>query len=92
MQFVVTDDTGILATIQTDAFESITEAHIAALEALIDWFESEDAKDTYDIDHNLMCIQECYARIDDLRNFVIDETEIIEISGFEVKHQEEEIA
>ena len=88
MEFVIKDDTGILGTVDVDAFDSITEAHIAALEVLIDWFESEEAEDVYDIEHNVKCIQECETRKDDIRNFVIDESCIIEISGFEIVYTE----
>jgi len=88
MEFAVKDDEGLLGTVQVDSFESITEAHIAALEILIDWFESDDAEDTYDASHNAQCIKECEARQNDIRNFVIDETDIIEISGFEIVYQE----
>ena len=88
MEFIVKDDMGVLGTVQVDAFDSITEAHIAALEVLIEWFESEDAEETYDIDHNITCIRECEARKDEIRNFIIDESDIIEISGFEIVYQE----
>ena len=88
MEFVVKDDTGVLGTAQVDFFESITEAHIAALEILIDWFESDDAEDSYDASHNAQCIKECEERQNDIRNFAMDETDTIEISGFEIIYQE----
>jgi hypothetical protein len=80
----VQDDTGVLDTIDVDAYESITEAHIAALDVMIDWFESEEAEEVYDFDDNARSIKECVARQNDIRNYAMDETDIIEISGFKV--------
>ena len=86
--FIVKDDTGVLATVDVADYDSITEAHIGAVEELIDWFESDDAVEVYDMEHNEDCVRELERRKDDIRNFAIDETEIIEVSGFEIEYKE----
>lgn len=82
MKYLVTDNFGTMAKVDVEAFDTMAEAQVAAVEEVIEWVEEHDADNTY----VLTTLQE---QIEQVVAGDIAHDEDIECAGFRIEFCEE---